>query len=158
MKKKFLVVRDQQEKANYWDFQESDSCAGTVVRHLKTGDYTIEGMEDKIVIERKANVDEFATNLTQSRFERELGRMSLYPQPSLLVVLLAFEFSDLVDWPGSSDAPPKVKAAIKTTGRFLIMKLCELMVKYPRVNFIFGGADSKYLASSLLKRVWEKHG
>ena len=45
-------------------------------RKLDYGDYTIEGLEDKIVIERKCSLDELALNFTRGRdrFKREFQR------------------------------------------------------------------------------------
>jgi hypothetical protein len=156
-KPKYIVIRDVQEKVNYWDFPVSESCDGTVVEHLKTADYTIKGLESEILIERKANIDEFAANLTQPRFVRELERLNDHTIPSLPVVILCFELSDLTDWPSSSGTPPHIKKNIKTTGKFLMKRLAELMVRFPRVNFIFAGSEGKDIAASLLKRVWEKY-
>lgn len=48
----------------------------TNVRGLKTGDYTLEGLEDKICVERKSVADIIGTiTRGRDRFEMELARM-----------------------------------------------------------------------------------
>lgn len=53
---------------------------------LELGDYAIEGMEDRCVVERK-NLSDLVQSLTQNRdvFRRRLQRMALYPDRLLVV-------------------------------------------------------------------------
>lgn len=56
--------------------------------HLKTGDYTIEGYEDKMVIEKKSGLAELLGNLTASyrpTFKRFLARLSEVPIKAIVV-------------------------------------------------------------------------
>ena len=49
----------------------------TVRKHLKTGDYSVEGYEDQFTVERKSIPDLIGTlTAGRSRFERELQRMA----------------------------------------------------------------------------------
>lgn len=49
----------------------------TVRKHLKTGDYSVEGYEDQFTVERKSIPDLIATlTARRERFERELQRMA----------------------------------------------------------------------------------
>ncbi len=57
-------------------------------KRLRTGDYTIEDMEDLIVIEKKSSLMELLSNLTaanRKRFCRCLGRLSLIPYRAIVV-------------------------------------------------------------------------
>lgn len=57
-------------------------------KHLKVGDYSVEGFEDKIAIEKKSGINELLSNLTgkeRPRFERFLKRMSKYPIKAIIV-------------------------------------------------------------------------
>ena len=62
----FTIIKDTREKQGY-TFQPSKTqyhvCKGMVSRKLDTGDYSLEGLEDKICIERKASVVELANNV-----------------------------------------------------------------------------------------------
>lgn len=54
---KFSIIRDTREKEG-WNFDFYSSCA-IESRGLKTGDYTLEGLEEILCIERKANTGSF---------------------------------------------------------------------------------------------------
>lgn len=59
-----------------------------VKKRLKVGDYTIEGYEDKVAIEKKSGIDELLSNLTgayRQRFERYLSKLSAYPVKMIIV-------------------------------------------------------------------------
>ena len=66
----FKIIKDTREKQGY-TFAASRTkyhvCKGMVNRKLDTGDYSIEGLEDKVCIERKASVVELANNVGISR-------------------------------------------------------------------------------------------
>lgn len=84
MMPQYTVIRDIQEKEGHgWFFdpspdgKKSPICAGTVIEHLKTGDYSLKGYEDRLCIERKAGFFEIWGNYAErDRFEAELERMS----------------------------------------------------------------------------------
>lgn len=67
-----IIVIDNQEKKP-WHFPPQ--FAKTVVRHLKTGDYALDG-DDKFAIERKS-MDDFTKTVSVGweRFSREIDRM-----------------------------------------------------------------------------------
>jgi ERCC4-type nuclease len=53
---------------------------------LKTGDYSIKGLEDKITVERKTLIDLFGSVGTgRKRFEREMQRMSEFDYAALVI-------------------------------------------------------------------------
>jgi len=93
---KYTIIRDNQEKSNYWTFNANKYCDGTICEHLVTGDYTIRGLEDKFTIERKANTGEFSGNITKARFERELSRMDKLDHSFLI---LEFTLEDMYSFP-----------------------------------------------------------
>ena len=105
--KPFTIIKDTREQDGY-SFAASSSryhtCNGMVSRKLDTGDYSIEGLEDKLCIERKASVVEFANNVghDQVRFLKEIERMKDFPYK-----FLVFEFSltDLMNFPEGSSIP-----------------------------------------------------
>jgi len=66
-------------------------------KRLKVGDYSIEGYEDKVAIEKKSGINELLADLAGSyrpTFERFLKKMSQYPV-KLIVVEDAFINSDI---------------------------------------------------------------
>lgn len=151
---KFIVLRDTREKQGKgWRFIASKYCAGMKVGKLQTGDYSLLGYERIITIERKGSVSEFANNLIQARFYRELDRLEEIKYP---YIILEFSLRDLIDYPYSDAVPPSVRNKICIKGKFLLKKLCEIELKY-RTRIIFAGNSSsaKEMAFSLFKRVVE---
>jgi hypothetical protein len=88
---KHTVLRDSLEKDDsVWPLPATQSCEGTVIRTLPTGEYTLEGLESRFAIDRKWAVSKFATKVFDASFGREPERMESCDLP---VVLLEFELS-----------------------------------------------------------------
>lgn len=90
----FTILIDQREKAPYFftglRAGSKNSCRPLVVptefAHLKTGDYSIAGMEDRICIERKSLADLYSTlGSNRDRFEREHERMTEFDFAAVVV-------------------------------------------------------------------------
>lgn len=154
--KQYTVVVDTREKAAY-TFKEYDNCAGMVRKKLDTGDYSIEGLENILCIERKATVQEIANNIVENnhRFDREIERMNTYKHK---YIICEFSISDLINFPESSDLPKSIKDKIKVTGKFLLKRLMEFQINHD-VHVVFcGNKDNAfYFVASLMKRFSEKY-
>lgn len=152
----FTVIKDTREQDGYY-FKQHNTCAGMVERKLDTGDYSIEGLEDKLCIERKGCVEELAVNLGQKKyaFLEEIDRMAPFPHKFLI---LEFSLEDLIKFPEETRIPIKNKASVKITGKYMLKCLCEFQL-YNNVNVLFCG--NKYnafiMVSSILKRVNEMY-
>lgn len=147
---KFKVIIDTQEKKNFWTFDESDICEGSIKKHLKTGDYSLEGFEGVLSIERKANVAEIAGNIVEDRFERELERLNEFPYAYLI---LEFTADDVLAYPYGSGLPPKLYNKVKLSGNFIMSKLLGYMFRYPNIKIIFAGTQGKRIAEFIFKKV-----
>ena len=77
---KLVVIKDTREQKG-WIFHKGDACDGMKLNALKTGDYTLEGFEDAVCIERKRSVEEIANNVgkEKKRFDAEMLRIQEYP-------------------------------------------------------------------------------
>ena len=152
----FTVIRDTREQEGYY-FTEYGACEGMIDQKLDTGDYSIQGMEDKICIERKGCVEELAINLGQKKhtFLKEIDRMKEFPHK---FIILEFNLCDLIDFPENSRIPEKSKASVKITGKYMLKCLMEFQI-YNNVHVVFCG--NKYNAfltvSSILKRINEMY-
>ena len=126
-----------------------------VVRKLDTGDYSIEGLEDKVCIERKARVSELAINLGKDkrRFMNEIERMKDFPFKFLI---LEFSLEDVMDFPERSDIPEEKWDSIVITNKYMLKMLIEFQM-YDDIHVIFCGnrKNAKLVVSSILKRVNE---
>ncbi len=149
---KYLVLRDNQEKKNFWDFKASSICDGTETISLPTGDYTIRGFEEEFIVERKGKVSEWAQNLYEDRFTRELERMEEFKYP---FVILEFTMSDLLGYPASSGIPKSRWGELKTNGRTLLKRTCELQFQFKSKIIFAGKTHGQEVAASLIKRLLE---
>ena len=119
----YKIVVDTREQKPLW-------VKNTIKKGLKIGDYSIEGYEDKISIERKSLADIFGT-LTRghTRFKKELER-------AMGLEFFAIVIEGSIDDIHNKKFPFSYKTKVKG---FVIAKiLCTLMVKY-KVLVIFSG-------------------
>ncbi len=144
------VIRDTREK-NGWMFSKTESINGTLIQTMKTGDYTLEGYEHILCIERKRSVTEIATNLTTKRFENEMQRMQAFKHK---YVVIEDTMDNFTTFPKNADLPPNVKKSIKVNGIFLLRKLFELQIKYGFTP-LFVGKHGKMVVLSIFKRIME---
>lgn len=150
---RYTVVRDTREQQG-WTFAESSYCEGTILKALKTGDYSLVGLEDIFVVERKKSVAEFAKNMLEARFEREMVRLENFQHA---YIICEFDLADVQRWPLGSGLPPKVARTIKITKYFILKRLMDFHVQY-KVKFIFAGIHGEAVISSLFKRINEIYG
>jgi ERCC4-type nuclease len=152
----FTVIKDTREQDGYF-FSKFNTCAGMVEHKLDTGDYTIQGMEDKVCIERKGCVEELAMNLGSKKhtFLNEIIRMGDFPHKYLV---LEFSLKDLLNFPKHTRIPIKNKAAVKITGRYMLKCLVEFEI-WNNVHVLFcGDKHTAFLAvSSIFKRINEMY-
>lgn len=147
----FTVIVDTREKQP-WNLQSS-RVLGKEITKLDTGDYTVEGLEDKLCIDRKASVSELAQNVTTKRFADELKRIKEFPHAFLI---LEFTADDIFNFPDSADLPPAVKKRIRVNGNFLMRCLSRMQIKYD-FNIIFAGnrSNAERIAINLMEDVLE---
>lgn len=126
-KKTFTIIQDTREKKP-WTFQATGSVHDVKVIKLDTGDYSIQGMEEEFMVERKASVDELFMNLgvQWARFEREMERAKPYKYKYLVIEATMREI-----YRGSRYS--------KMSGRFIMARLVYLQFKYG-MNVIFAGS------------------
>jgi len=152
---KFLVIRDTREKDG-WYFKESNYCQGMIDQKLDTGDYSVQGLEDELCIERKGSVSEIANNIVDKRFDRELDRMKEFKYKFLI---LEFGIKDIMSFPEGSDIPRAKWNKIRIKGSFILKRLAEIQTKYDiHVVACEDKACAWHMTSSIMKRVFEIEG
>lgn len=145
------IIIDTREKKNPWQFDKTSATIS--FRKLDTGDYSIDGMEDILCIERKASVAELAQNITDKRFARELERMVNFKYKFLI---LEFDYRHIDVFPEGGSLPPNVKSKIRVKGPYIIKCLSRIMTKYninviPCSNAIY----AEHIAYSIMKEIYE---
>lgn len=148
---KYKVIKDTREKLG-WDFEENLRCSGTIISGLKTGDYTLEGLENTLCIERKYCVSEIANNLGAKHkpFFREILRMEPY---EYAFIICEFSMSELISYPYGSNLSKKIQAKIKMSGNYLLSKVLDIQLK-TNVQFLF--CDNRSNAIEVAKKIFNK--
>lgn len=121
---KYTIIRDTREQQG-WFFTKVDdpTISGTIIGSLKSGDYTVQGYQDKFVIERKASTGEIAKNICEARFERELERLEEIP---LAFVVLEFTYDDILTFPQNSGIPPRYWRKLRIRPKFILKRIYDL--------------------------------
>lgn len=134
------IIRDTREKEGVWDFGSAD----VIVKKLDTGDYTLEGMEDKLCIERKKTTGEIATNLGTDfeRFQKELVRMKDF---KFAYLILEFSVQDLLDYPKGVKLSPEKIAKLKMNGKYMVKLLSSFNKDYG-IEVIYAGNRDNAIA------------
>jgi len=150
MENNFVIIRDTREQKG-WGFNAKCEIKE---KALATGDYTIEGLEDKLCIERKYSVAELAHNIVSDRFTRELERMAKFPYAFLLC---EFDMFDINLYPEGCNIPKSKLRSIKVRPAFIMKRISDIQVKYG-IHVVFCGAgqqNAQWIALNIMKRVYE---
>lgn len=148
----FEIKSDTREQRP-WIFPPTKECKGTIKATLKSGDYTLTGLEKIFVVERKASTSEISQNFCQDRFESELIRLEEFEKPFLIC---CFTLADLFSFPSNSGIPSKLWYKIRITPQFLVKRLTELQSKY-KTQFIFAGEHAQSYVYSLFKQMAKEY-
>lgn len=148
----FNVIVDTREQTP-WTFTGSSSIAEIKHQKLDTGDYSIEGLEDILCIERKKSVSELAGNVTDKRFIRELERMAKF---RFKFLILEFDYYAIDIFPQGSTIPKSLQSKIKISGAYIMKILSEIQIKYGiHVITCMNSNYAEHVASNIMKRVIE---
>lgn len=153
----YTIIQDSREQS-VWDFKDMRADAkdggGIIILKtkraaLKTGDYSIEGLEDKVAIERKSLEDFFhCVGSDRSRFERQLERLNELHCGRMVIES---------DWERILRGCPKSKLKPKTVVRSVIS---WQMNRFPNIHWWFlpGKRAAELVAFRILDKYWKDHG
>jgi hypothetical protein len=147
----FTIIADTREQTP-WDFENYTVAH----RKLDTGDYSIEGLEDVLAIERKRSVSEIANNISEKRFDDVLSRLQNYKHK---FILIECTLNNILDYPIGSTVPKKLWNNLKITGKYILKYLTEISLKYD-IHIIYCGnrENAEEYALSIMKRMVEIYG
>jgi ERCC4-type nuclease len=153
---KFTVIRDTREKtAHGWSFDPDAYCEGTVIDKVDTGDYTIEGLEDFICIERKQSIDEFAHNCIEKRWQKCMQRMSECRHSFLI---FEFPWADVDNYPASAKVPKRVRNKLRIPAKYIRKVIHTARQDYNIHVYACGGRlEAEKLAYRILRKAHELH-
>lgn len=141
---KFLIVRDTREQAGKgWAFRASSNCLGMEKKKLDVGDYTVSGLEDILMVERKTLGDLWNTLGKQTNYRRFLREMDRAKNHRLKYLVIEATLAEVdAGYRYSKVSPANIHA-----------KLISLQVKYG-VHIIFAGRLDK--ARGWTRRLFDK--
>ena len=129
------IITDSRERTPY-KFKNS------ITRKLNTGDYSIEGFEYQVCVERKTKIDAYGTfGKGRARFIKELQRMSEFEYSAIVI---ESSLSDFLIPPPFSMLNPKSA----------IQSLIAWSIRY-NVHIFF--ADNREMGMKLTKSILEKY-
>lgn len=148
MNNDFTIIIDTREQKP-WLFEEHT----TSNLKLDTGDYSILGLENIVAIERKRNVAEVANNITESRFDDVIDRLS---KIKYAFILLEFDLEDILKYPIGSTIPKRLWNKIRITPNFIIKHILDLQLEH-NIKIIFCGNsfNAEKIATSILRRIYK---
>jgi ERCC4-type nuclease len=138
-----IIVIDTREQRGY-TFQ-SDRIGGVVHAALPAGDYSVQGCEMQIAVERKSLADYISTVVhAQERFGRELALLKTYPRAWIVVE-------------GSLDEVLQGRYDSRVTPQSLLAMTASLMTRYA-IPVLFAGdrPSARALVEELLVQ-WHAH-
>jgi ERCC4-type nuclease len=143
--KEFTIVVDTRENHPY-KFQAFNNPI--VRKALKTGDYSILGLEDKVSVERKSKDDIYGSlGRSRKRFERMVTRLSKFDYGAIVIEAST---KDILIPPERSMMNPKS----------VILSLISWSIRYKVfVYFASGRRHAEILTYRILEKYWtnEKH-
>lgn len=152
MKNKPLVICDTREKHPF-DFEEDEAFAGVTHRKLDTGDYSIEGLESILIIERKASANELLSNFltNKERFYATLERMKGIKHKFLIVEQTCENIFNPLSYHirgrfAKSSMPPAI----------VFENLIKVMTEYG-VHVIFAGKKAKAMTKMILLKIYNEY-
>lgn len=148
---KHVIIQDTREK-NGWNFEPYEECQAVLSQGLKTGDYTLEGLETSLCIERKASSGELSMNLGKKgkQFAAEIDRMSSF---RWAYIICEFSIDDLMSFPARSTIPPRRWKYLRMNGKFMWRKLCEYKENFGIVTLF---CENKQEAEERALRIFDE--
>jgi len=138
-KPKLTIVIDTREQLPY-EFETS------VTKTLKTGDYSILGLENDVAVERKTKEDAYGScGARRVRFEKEMMRLSKF---NYAAVVIEASLSSLLTPPSYTKVSPLV----------VVNSFVSWTVKYGvHVFFASNREYARNLVQLILQKYWKYH-
>lgn len=155
LKNKPILLIDTREKKPF-DFEGDTDFASVKFTKLDGGDYSLDGLENIIVIERKGSVDELFINFTQNkqRIFAEFDRLNNHKHKIIVIE----ESLDQIMLPNNyyvnkkkiNKQNPKMPVAVVLGG------LYDLLLDY-NAQVIFAGSKAQSIVKAILLRAYKKY-
>lgn len=144
-----LILRDTREKHG-WDFMQQEAAVAD--QKLDTGDYTVKGIENDLIIERKATSAELAQNITSPAFKAEIKRMAAFRHAFLI---LEFSWRDIECFPVNSGVPSKLWKKLRVSSKYLIACINGYRLQGIQCITADSSEYAQHIAYDIMKRYYE---
>ena len=143
----FTIIIDTREQQP-WSF---DHYSKANIK-LDAGDYSIQGLQHLLGIERKKSVNEIANNITEPRFKDAIARLA---ELKYSFLLLEFDIENILNYPIGSNLPKRLWDKVKISPSFLMKHVLDWQLVH-NINVIFCGDSSsaERTAEMILKKIY----
>ena len=147
IKNDFTIIVDTREQQP-WSF---DNYSKANIK-LDTGDYSIEGLESVLAIERKKSINEIANNIIESRFKDVIDRLS---KIKYSYILLEFDLENVLSYPIGSSLPKHMWNKVKISPSFIMKHILEWQMFY-NIKVVFCGCptNAEKMAEYIMNKVY----
>lgn len=147
IKNDFTIIVDTREQQP-WSF---DNYSKANIK-LDTGDYSIEGLERVLAIERKKSINEIANNIIESRFKDVIDRLS---KIKYSYILLEFDLENVLSYPIGSSLPKHMWNKVKISPSFIMKHILEWQMFY-NIKVVFCGCptNAEKMAEYIMNKVY----
>lgn len=144
---KFTIIVDTREQQP-WAFDHY----ATAHKKLDAGDYSIEGFENILGIERKKSINEIANNIIEPRFSNAISRLG---QLKYSFLLLEFDMEDVLNYPIGSNLPKRLWDKVKISPAFIMKHILDWQLIH-NIKVLFCGCPSnaEKTAEFILKKIY----
>jgi len=151
----FKIFVDTREQTA-WGFEFYDCTTEEIT--IKYGDYTVQGMEDRIRIERKASTAEIFGNLCTKnglrKFKREMAE--LQATVDSFFILCEFPETYMYTFPVNSGIPKSEWP--KPSAKFLRKRMYELQEEFDvKVIYCEDAIKAEEIAYNILRETYERY-
>lgn len=147
---KFRIIQDTREKTP-WQFGEDDICHGTLITKLDTGDYSLEGLQHLVAIERKRSTAEIAQNMCESRFKDVIARLQTM---KYRYIICEFNYQDVLTFPIGSTMPKWAQSKTRVSSAWMDSYILSLTTKNNIPVFFAGDSDNaQNMTYQILKKI-----
>jgi ERCC4-type nuclease len=138
------ICRDTREKKGKWDFSEYKDVE-IIDKALHVGDYTLQGLESFVAVERKANIEEIYSNFSLKVISKRLDAIYRLKSVRYSFFILECSIADIYNGSFFSAQRPE----------FIMSILNQLMMD--GINVIFSGGFGEKFTYDLFKKIEKKH-
>lgn len=123
-----------------------------ISKKLDTGDYSIEGLEKTLCIERKASTGEIAMNfgVKSKQFDAEIERMKSYKYKYLVC---EFTLDTLLKFPKDSGIPSNKLCKIKINSKYLISRIRQMELAGVKIIFCQTKEEAERKVVSIIEQI-----